>query len=133
VAEDKPFLWYFGGGSEPEGYHGGYLTREEAISEGRSEYGLEVFSIVEAQKGYFHMIDADQLLEQLFERWGDDDFGAEDMPELHGSLDEQKAATDELNALLSGWFEKHRKIMPTPWAFAETRNEETFNLDVEEA
>lgn len=131
MAREYPFLWYFGCGSEPEHYYGGFATRDEAIAAGHRDHDPDVFSIVEAQKGEFAMIGGEDLVEQLLERWGDDDLGADDYPELEGTAEERSAAVDELDALLEGWFEKHRRIMPIPWSFAATRNNETFNVDRE--
>jgi hypothetical protein len=132
MGEAKPYLWYYGGGSEPESYQGGYATREKAIAEGRSEYGSDVFSVCEAQKGAFALMDADDFLQLQFERWADDDIGAEDSPDWQGKPEAVRAATQELDALLTAWSDKHADILPSPWCFENTRNHETFNLDRED-
>src|SRR5437879_12599154 len=115
MASEKPFLWYYGSGSQPEIYHGGYSTREQAVSEGRAEYGADEFSIVEAQKGSFSLTDASDFLEWQMDRWADDDMGAEDSPEWSGSTEALTLATAELDQLLSAWSEKHAGLFPAPW------------------
>lgn len=127
MTPEGEFFWWAGRGAQPEDYTAGpFGTREEAIQVGRVDFDGEGFTVIEARKGKFSPPSADDLMGEWSERWGDDDIGREDYPEFAGPAEAIKAAEADLDALLANWFERHRKIMPEPWCFAETRNEEFF-------
>jgi hypothetical protein len=132
MASDKPYRWYHGAGSTPDAYTGGdFATREEAVADGQAYYEGDVFSIVEAQKGAFSVPTASDLMAYWLECWDDDDMGGEDACEWRGKPDQVKAAEADLQALLDGWVERHGAIIPEPWCFNDTRNEETFNEEAD--
>lgn len=133
MPKEQPFLWYAGEGQQPEDYRlGPYDTREQAITDAREYYAGQTFTIIEARKGEFSPPSADDLMGEWIERWANDDMWRDDYPEFAGPLEAIKAAEVDLDALLAGWFERHRAVMPSPWSFADSRNAETFQADGEE-
>lgn len=126
-ASETLWGWYAGRGAEPENFDTGpEPSRDAAISAGLTNYDGETFTVIEAQRGEFAVPQARHLLESWLEQWGDDDMGREDYPELEGPPAAIAVAHDDLDALLAGWFSRHKAIMPVPWAFAASRNAETF-------
>lgn len=110
-------------------------TREDAIAEGVREFGEGDGDFV-ILEGVMHSISlsANQVLEDAYEHWGDDSdlFSSEsDYPEPQGSKEDQKAAEDELQALLDTWLDKWRHTFPKPNMFAASRNEETIRNTVD--
>jgi hypothetical protein len=127
MAQEFPFKWYAGSGVEPENFNvGPEDAREAIIGCARVEFCGEIFTIIEAQRGEFSPPSGDDLMGEMIERWADDDMGREDYPGFEGPLEAISAAEKDLDALLTEWFERHRAIMPTPWCFAGSRNQETF-------
>jgi len=125
MAKEDAFFWYAGAGAQPENYAlGPFNTRDDAIADGRDYYDGQAFTVIEACKGEFSPPSADALMGEWLERWGDDDMGREDYPEFKGPKAAIDAAEADLDQLLSAWFERHRAIMPEPWCFGESRNEE---------
>jgi hypothetical protein len=104
-------------------------TREDAIHEGL-DYFDDDFVVLEAKKAEIGL-SATIMLDHAYECWADDDclFSSEfDPPEPRGSVEDQRAAEAELQALLDNWVDKWRHTLPTPNMFAATRNLETVAL-----
>jgi hypothetical protein len=134
MSETNPYKWYVGNGAQPENYsEGPFDTREIAIEVGREEFTEFGFTILEAFKGAFSPPSAADLMEEMLDRWSDDDMGREDCAEFEGGKDAIKAAEADLDALLNGWFQRHAAIMPKPWCFYASRNEEYFPPEEEAA
>lgn len=128
--------WYAGRHVEPENYSlGPFETRDDAIAEARSDFGSDGdgFTVIEACKGEFAPPSAKRLMEEMLERWGDDDMGREDYPDFEGTAEAVTAAESDLDVVLAAWFERHKAIMPSPWCFDSSRHEEYFPTADEEA
>lgn len=110
--------WGYASSKDAEGWTGCYLTREEAIEDGRSDYSY----LTEHGRQYDgfwihsgHLLSVETVLpdvDDLLERMGEtayDEAGevAEDYPDVTNE------ARIELEGLLRGWVEKH--ALPTFW------------------
>jgi hypothetical protein len=114
--------WYYG--QSDEAYTGGPCAdRQEAVESGEHEFDGEPFFIIEAAKGSMmkFLPSAERIIDDTLERADDDDAFGDNYAER---ARDATAAEADLDALLKGWFERHKAIWPTPWAFAATRNSE---------
>lgn len=119
--------WKWYASRDEENYTVGHEdSREAVIAAGRVDFDGDAFHILEARKGTMRqwLPSGSDITDQMFERASDDGAFGEDYGEPLGSLEAQKAADDDLDAVLAAWFERHAAIFPTPWAFAESRNAE---------
>lgn len=127
MATDNDFRWWVGRDGEhfevdlPSG-----STREDAIAEGRSQYGDDAFHIVEAKNGNPSLPEA-EAINNLFIGMNED-LGGEDMyfGEDFSTTPEQDAElTEGFQKLYSAWLDKH-KLWPHVYAFSATRNAEAI-------
>lgn len=121
--------WKWYAGRDNENYTvGPEDTRKAVIAAGRQDFDGEAFHIIEARKGTMRpwLPSASDIVEQMFDRAYEDGAFGDDYGEPYGPLEAQKAADDDLDALLAAWYERHADVFPTPWMFAESRNAETI-------
>lgn len=121
--------WTWWASSDAENYRVGPCdTREAVLTEGAAYYdGEGGFYIVEAIQGSADRLipNAASFIEQALEAAADDGaFGDDGDCSLRGQPEDRRAALAELDSAISAWVEKHRSILPTPWAFEASRNEE---------
>ena len=111
--------WWAGTSEEYMNIGGPFATREDAIKEGRHDQGGDPFCIVRAGLHEWQAPDADAVIDQWIdscdELWYEDGFPGFVGP---NKKERVKAATDDLQAVLSDWFQRHRDLLPTPTAFA---------------
>lgn len=115
-------------GSNDEFFTEGPLdSRDDAIAEGRGQFGEDGFYICEAEQQPFSL-DAQRLLDsQYFEQ---DDLFDYDHSEP-GRKGDHAAADAELQALLNAWCDKHRDTFITPSLFLWSANHEHIPAQVD--
>lgn len=122
---DKIFLWYYGGGKEPETYHGAEKSRDEAIHQAWGEYPEGDFTIAEADKAVptFGVLPADWVLER-YEECNEECWG-EDGADISATGDQERELEKILGEALEMWMDRHG-LRGRVWNFGQTRNEEYF-------
>ncbi len=127
---DNNWKWY--AGSNDEYYSVGPCdTRQEAIDEGRGNFGHESgFYIIEAEKVNLTLADyigADVVLEEAEERACD--LGDEDgTPIFDVTEDQEKDLISHLRNACDAWQTKHNLIF-VPWHFTNSSNAEFIEAD----
>lgn len=125
MADEK---WGWWASRDEENYTTGpEANREAVIALGRIDFDGESFHIIEAtQSDPGHLIpSASDLISSALERAADDgEFGEDGDYDLSGKREEQEEAFAELDAALSAWTAKWKRLLPRPWAFRSTRNGE---------
>lgn len=99
-------------------------SRDAIIAAATRDYDGERFHIVEARKGTMErwVPSGSDIIDQVFERSSDDGAFGDDYGEPEGTPEQIKAAEEDLDALLTAWYARHKHIFPEPWQFAESRN-----------
>lgn len=97
----EPTPWGWSNVEHPESWNGTACSREDAIAEGRQEYGKEGFWIASGQWLQFkELIDADDVVEMMRDRLSD--IGPDD-----AELDVKTDAMPALNKILYEWAEEY--------------------------
>lgn len=122
-AEETKWRWWIGRNSERFDYDMGG-TREDAIKEGRGQYGDdEDFFIIEAVHNEARLPDGARFLEMFIdmnEDHGDPegDYFGQDLPTKGEEVDE---LTKDINAVFTAWLDKHNR-WPHVFTFGQQRN-----------
>jgi len=99
-------------------------TRDEAVAFGRNEYNGEGFMVCEASKSEIDFeVDVLNELEGINEERVDPDGDGVFMKQP--TNEQEKELSGLVAEVIKAWAEKH-ELLPTSWAFAEQRCEETI-------
>lgn len=101
-------------------------TREDAIAEGRSQYGGDAFHIIEAMKADPSLPDAETINDAFVAM--NEGLGGEDMyfgEDFIVSPEQQDELTEDFQKLYAAWLDKHN-LWPHVYAFSATRNAEAI-------
>lgn len=118
------YAWYYGFGTDPERYHGGYATRAEAVAEGFAASTGEgaVITVLEGRHGAIDaaIFDEDRLMDDLCDHNAevadeDDDLGLDQRTPKQSVELEQR-----LTRVLGDWLTEHK--LGRVRALADTRN-----------
>lgn len=121
--KETDWAWYWS--IDGENYQGMCPTRESAIEEAKASTDRN-FEIIEALAG---KVPSPPRAEDLLEWWGDqneDCWGEDGYQGFVSDSSESAAALAKLDALLETWWKEHQKILPTAWAFEDSRNHEVI-------
>ena len=108
--------WWAGSGDEFFSA-GPCETRDEAIKEGCDNWGEGPFYIMQAEIASFSAPRADAVLDLIADST-DDLFFEDGFPGFDGTVEEMKAAEDDLQAVLDAWLLRHPGIFPPATSFA---------------
>jgi len=124
MSSDGVYLWYYGGGSQPDMYYAAD-SRDDAIKQGWGTYPEGDFSIVEADKAVpsFEVLPADYVIER-YEECNEECWG-EDGAEINATPAQERELEAALGAALQAWMDKHN-LRGRVWNFGHMRNEEHF-------
>jgi hypothetical protein len=124
--------WWAGTTSEYMNIGGPFATREEAIKAGRDEQCGEPFCVIQARLHKWGAPDASAVIDQWVEQ-SDEYFFEDGFDGFVGGSHAEKAAEEDLQAVLNAWFERHKYICPAPNALAWSGNEEIIDAAEQEA
>lgn len=125
VADERRWSWWAGAGASPETYTVNEATRDAVIAAGRDEFEGELFTIVCAtQDGAFACtpFDDEALVEQVIERFADDNAERFGEDGFDGDIDQQALAA-ALNAAFAAFMDQHAHAVRV-WSFTGQRDRE---------